>query len=115
MRYSCFDKSLRNVSKEVLWVPSSKHYVHWVAKTTNYLDGGDHDKQVAVLTSDIKEIKLLEVQNIEKKLKGNHGTTASSANKKELDTWKCAHKVFGIVFDTNAVTLVQKVVLVFFN
>ena len=51
---SYIDKSIRNVSKEVsesikhYWVPSSKCFVHCDDKTTKTLEGGDHEKWMAV-------------------------------------------------------------------
>ena len=34
-------------------VPHSKFLVHWDDKTATSLDGGDHEKQIAVLVSEV--------------------------------------------------------------
>ena len=47
--------------------------------------GGDHKKQMDVLVSGVKEIKLLAVPRIGIKLKGKYDTIASSAIKKEFE------------------------------
>ena len=117
MNYFYVDKTLRNVSEDVSqyikhsWVQPSKCLVHWDDKTTDFLDGGDHEKRIAVIVSDVKEIKLVIVPSIGTQLKGKYGSTASSAINKELDTLKSIHKIYSI---PHSVKLMQRVVLVFF-
>ena len=114
------NKTLRNISKEVSqnikhsWVPPSKYLVHQDKKTRTSLDGGDHEKRIAVFVSGVKWIKLLGVSSIETKLKRKYDSTASSAIMKELYTLKCTHKVVVMVFDTtsaksSACFLLQKI------
>ena len=89
------------------WVPPSKCLVHWDDKSTTFYDGGDQEKRIAVLVSGVKEIELLGVQSIGTKLKRKYDSTASSAIKKELDTLKCTHKVFGMIFAITSCTGIQ--------
>ena len=53
-------------------------------------------------SSGIKQLKLIEGLSIGIKLRGIDGKIASNDIKRELGTWKCTHKLLGVLFDTTS-------------